>query len=117
MTWYLSKLVFRVICGDGNHTPQFDEQLRLVFAEDEFHALNKSRILGDNESANTEITAGAQWKFIDVSELLPLTDFIDGAEIFSKIVEEEHPDFYINNTKKKASNLFQEGLHKFTSTN
>jgi len=27
MNWYLAKLVFRIICGDGDHTPQFDEQL------------------------------------------------------------------------------------------
>ena len=30
MNWYLAKIVYRIICGDGNHTAQFDEQLRLV---------------------------------------------------------------------------------------
>ncbi|MEP7129294.1 MAG: DUF4288 domain-containing protein, partial [Chitinophagales bacterium] len=29
MNWYLAKIVFRIICGDGLHQPQFDEQLRL----------------------------------------------------------------------------------------
>ncbi len=29
MKWYLAKLVFRIICGEGNHTPQFDEQFVL----------------------------------------------------------------------------------------
>ena len=32
MNWYLAKLVFRIICGEGNHAAQFDEQLRLVNA-------------------------------------------------------------------------------------
>ncbi|RYY10197.1 MAG: DUF4288 domain-containing protein, partial [Chitinophagaceae bacterium] len=27
MNWYLAKLIFRIVCGQGNHTPQFDEQL------------------------------------------------------------------------------------------
>ena len=30
MKWYLAKIVYRIICGEGNHTPQFDEQLRLI---------------------------------------------------------------------------------------
>jgi hypothetical protein len=117
MNWYISKLVFQIICGDGNHTAQFDEQLRLVHAEDEFHALNKARIIGDNECADIEMLRRVQWKFIDVSELIPVNNFTDGAEIYSKIVEEEHAAMYIQNTKKRAANLFQEGLHKFTAIN
>jgi len=33
MNWYLAKMVFRIICGEGNHTAQFDEQLRLISGE------------------------------------------------------------------------------------
>ena len=39
MSWYLTKIVYRIICGQGNHTAQFDEQLRLIesdSAEDAF---------------------------------------------------------------------------------
>lgn len=40
MNWYLAKMVFRILCGDGNHRAQFDEQLRLISAvsrEEAFH--------------------------------------------------------------------------------
>ena len=33
MNWYLSKIIFRIICGEGRHTPQFDEHLRLIAGE------------------------------------------------------------------------------------
>lgn len=33
MNWYLTKIVYRIICGQGNHTAQFDEQLRLIQAD------------------------------------------------------------------------------------
>ena len=33
MNWYLAKIVYRIICGQGNHTAQFDEQLRLIQAK------------------------------------------------------------------------------------
>ena len=46
MNWYLTKLVFRIICGEGHHTPQFDEQLRLVSATDECEAFEKAMAIG-----------------------------------------------------------------------
>jgi hypothetical protein len=117
MKWYLSKLVFHIICGDGLHTPQFDEQLRLIYAEDELHAFHKARAIGDNESITVLNDRGVKWKFIDVSELYPLIDFIDGAEIYSKIREEEDADLYIRNTQKRAVQLLQDSLNKFTCIN
>jgi hypothetical protein len=35
MNWYVAKLVFRVISGNGDHNAQFDEQLRLINADNE----------------------------------------------------------------------------------
>jgi len=44
MNWYVAKLVFRVISGDGHHHAQFDEQLRLINADTELMALKKQAI-------------------------------------------------------------------------
>ena len=44
MKWYLAKLIYRIICGDGTHTPQFDEQLRLIHAEDDLYALRTTHL-------------------------------------------------------------------------
>jgi len=42
MNWYLAKIVFRIVCGDGEHTPQFDEQLRLILASSKEEAFKKA---------------------------------------------------------------------------
>jgi hypothetical protein len=42
MNWYLTKIVYRIICGQGNHTAQFDEQLRLIQASSAQEAFEKS---------------------------------------------------------------------------
>ena len=34
MKWYLVKIVYQVVTGDGAHSPQFDEQLRLIRADE-----------------------------------------------------------------------------------
>ena len=119
MNWYLAKLVYRVICIDGNHTPQFDEQIRLIRAEDELHAFNKARLLGDGDylSGADECRIMAKWKFIDVTELHPLINFSDGAEIYSVVKEEANADLYIRNIKKMATQLLQHSLHQFTGIN
>ena len=109
MYWYLAKINFRIICGAGNHTPQFDEQLRLVFAADSLEAFYKARLIGEKEG-NTECGPQVKWAFIDVSELHLLSELADGAELYSNVREEEEPDLYIRNTKKRASQLLEAGL-------
>ena len=49
MTWYLAKIVYRILCGDGNHTAQFDEQLRLIAASNEVEAFAKAQQIGRKE--------------------------------------------------------------------
>jgi hypothetical protein len=110
MQWYLAKLIYRIVCGDGNHTAQFDEQLRLIRADDTLHAFQKARRLGEHEEDNF-LNASAKpvhWKFIDVSELHKLNDLIDGAEMYSKIREEEDAEMYIRITHLKAAHLLEE---------
>jgi len=70
MNWYLAKIAFQIICGEGNHQPQFDEQLRLIAAEEEEEALLKARNIGINEQESflNQHQKLVQWKFIDVSE-------------------------------------------------
>ena len=125
MKWFLAKLVFRIICGSGNHTPQFDQQLRLIYAEDELHAFYKARLMGDEESIDAvenvkekiESITNVNWKFIDVTELHLLTCDADGAEIYSVIREEPDANLYIRHIQKAARQLLQQGLHQFTGLN
>ena len=119
MNWYLAKLVYQITCGLGNHTPQFDEQLRLLCADDFLHAFHKARLIGEGENppCHNNITIAIRWKFIDVSELLPINALTDGAEIYAKVREEEDAAVYIRSTQKKAIQLLQQGIHLFTGSN
>ena len=112
MKWYLAKIVYRIICGDGNHTAQFDEQLRLIEAEDDMHAFQKARIMGDNEEDNflNEMQKPVHWKFVDVSELHSLDNLIDGIELYSKICEEEDGEAYIRSVNNRAKYLHENCL-------
>ncbi len=114
MKWYLAKIVYRIICGDGQHTPQFDEQLRLIKADDSFQAFQKARLLGHREQDNflNIQDKPVHWKFLDVTELLEVNNFNDGLEIYSQIKEEDDAKLYMNNVKQKANLLQQHSLEQ-----
>ncbi|MGG9962751.1 DUF4288 domain-containing protein [Ferruginibacter sp. SUN106] len=114
MNWYMAKLVYQFICGSGKHTPQFNEQLRLIVAEDALHAFYKARLIGERETldiVNNDISI--QWRFIDVTEILPVDNLSDGAELWSFMNEDSDAELYIRNTQQKASRLLEQGMHEF----
>jgi len=118
MNWYMAKIVYRIFCGNGLHTPQFNEQLRLIAAEDPLHAFYKARLIGERETTPTTNNAVAvKWKFIDVTEILPIEKMSDGAELWSSTNEDKDADAYIRNTQQKANTLLQDGILEFNNIN
>lgn len=119
MKWYLAKLIYRIICGEGMHTPQFDEQLRLIQAENDFDALQKARAIGRQEEDQflNDSFKPVHWKFIDITELQPITDFIDGVEIHSSIQEKKDAEHYLSDVRTRALILQDHCFLKTTDMN
>jgi hypothetical protein len=115
MSWFLAKIVYQIICGEGDHTPQFDEQLRLIEADDETTAFAKTQAIGEQEQEmffNQQENL-VQWKFINVSELYKLSALIDGAELYSRVQEAENAGVYIELVHKKAAHIRSNITHRF----
>ena len=112
MNWYIAKIVYEIICGDGDHCPQFDEQLRLVSATDLKSAYEKAYQIGQQEAVTFPNSQQqlVQWKFVEVPELLLLHQIIDGAEVYSRITEIDNPQSYRNMLHTRARNLLQNKL-------
>lgn len=105
MNWYIAKIVFNIVSGSGDHTPQFDEQYRLIKAETRQVAFEKATRIGRSEeeimlNMDRELV---RWDFINVSELYPVNELQDGMELFSSIAEEEDRKSYIETVHLKAS--------------
>ena len=107
MNWYLAKIVFRIVCGDGNHLAQFDEQLRLIRADKKEEALLKAQLLGSREEEMffNQHQQMVHWQFINVSELYKLSDLIDGAELYSRIIERDNGESYVQIVNRKAAEI------------
>ena len=107
MKWYLVKMVYRIICGDGRHTPQFDEQLRLIVAGNGSEAFDKAVTMGmkEQESFLNQRNELVQWQFVNVPEVYRLSKLIDGAEIYSRINEVEDAEAYTTFVHSKAGSM------------
>lgn len=114
MKWYLAKIVFRIICGEGSHKAQFDEQLRLVWASNEECALEKAVSWGKQEEERflNDKHQLVYWKFVNVSELYTLSELIDGAELYSQIKESDRPDHYTDTVHKKFEHIRAKTTHQ-----
>ena len=111
MNWYLAKIIFRIVCGDGNHTPQFDEQLRLISAEDNDQAFIKAQTLGETECSHKHEIV--KWRFINVAELYRITELIDGAELYSRVQETDDADVYMDLVNTRARFIRENNTHSY----
>ena len=105
MNWYFIKMNFRVICGSGNHRPQFNEQLRIIEAPDLFSAVEKAKRVSLNEIQ--ALDGLIQWKLVAVTEVFVLSELADGAEVFSTTTETDHAKDYIDSILFKESCMLQ----------
>ena len=108
LNWYLVKLVYQVVSGEGAHTPQFDEQLRLIRADELDWACEKAKVLGQigaftflNDS-NVEV----KWKFVDVVDVCEIGEIEDGVQIYSSTEEPEDISSYLTLINAKAKRIF-----------
>lgn len=97
MAWYISKIVFRIVI-DEKPTSQFDEQIRLVEAENMEEAFAKAQQIGLQEQ-ETFLSVNQQeckWIYLGTTHLNLLNALQDGIQFFSLTNDAEEADSYAN---------------------
>lgn len=107
MNWYLAKIVYRIVCGNGLHKPQFEEQLRIIYAKNKREAFDKALSFGaeDELSFVNHKQQPVKWEFINIAELYKLPALDDGAEIHSRLSETDNAGTFIDITNNKAEQI------------
>jgi hypothetical protein len=116
MNWYLTKMIFRIICGNGNHRAQFDEQIRLIQAPTPEEAYGKAMAFARAEGTAAENNPAVRWEFVNIAELLQLNGLVDGAELYSKVKEEDDPSLYEQLIHRRAAMLKYNLEHKMIAS-
>lgn len=84
---YVAHLIYRILC-DGISTEQYEEQWRLIFAENDLEALELARETGQEEASEFADRWGRRisWQMIAVKDL-QRTDLSHGTLVHSQIRE------------------------------
>jgi Domain of unknown function (DUF4288) len=107
MNWYLTKLIFEIVSIKQSNKSQFEEQLRLVLAANAKEAVGKITVLVKREEdACISLQQPITWKMVAVTAVYPLSEMIDGAELFSTTVETEYPASFIHTAQLRAKDIF-----------
>jgi putative SOS response-associated peptidase YedK len=104
MNWYIAKIVFNITAENTEHKPQFDEQLRLIAAENPEEAFLKARAIGikEEDSFFNDRQNRVKWEFINVADIHRISNLEDGSELYSHTHETEEAKNYINTIHQKA---------------
>ena len=110
MNWYLVKLVFQIV--NGNNRAQFDEQLRLVKADEITWASEKASVLGWLEQTTFKGKHGmVEWRFIGVAEIHQVGAWTDGMQLWSTTSEADNENEYINLEKTNSAKALHLNRH------
>ncbi len=106
MNWYLAKLIFSIET-QGQQGAEFDEQLRLVLADNLSDALLEAKKIGANaqETIFHQNGTAINWSFLAVTELIPFSNPQHGMELYSHIREKMDASAYTQYALRKADLL------------
>lgn len=105
MNWYIAKLVFQII--NKSETHQFDEQLRLIEAENDNQAIEKALKIGktnEDEFVNAD-NQKVYWKFQAIISIHEVKNLENGTELCSQIIEKRAEENYLESIKLKHQKI------------
>ncbi|MBK7652993.1 MAG: DUF4288 domain-containing protein [Flammeovirgaceae bacterium] len=110
----MHKVSFQVLSGEGEHTPQFDEQVRLIKADEVNWAYEKATVIGwlEQRSFLNHRAENVTWKFIEIAEIHEVENPEDGVLLCSYTVEPDNAQEYIESTQLKAEKSLAISLSK-----
>lgn len=105
--WFLVKIIFEIKIEGRNSAPQFEEQFRLIKADELEWAIEKATILSKMEESAflNDRNQKVEWEFVKIVELLPLEGIDDGMQLYAQTEEPENVNAYLEVIKRKANQL------------
>jgi len=103
MKWFAVNCIYQIVCGEGKHSPQFNEQTRLIHAANLVHALEKVKTQAGEYNTSFKNCEGERviWKFIGIGSISEIDKPGDGTEVASKILEPKSVEMYLEELKHR----------------
>lgn len=101
---FIAKLIWQIKVNNNKLSSDFDEQLRIIKAENKETALIKALNLGQNnqETLLNKEGQNIHWEFVNVEFIKEIVSFDDGVEICAQTVNVLDANQYIQEINAKA---------------
>jgi hypothetical protein len=108
MNWYIAKIVYQIVSGRVAHKPQFDEQFRLIKADELDWAWEKAQVIGrlEENAFFNQKKEFVEWKYIAVEDVMKIDALEDGAQLYARTEEPCDMHEYISITQTRAKRFF-----------
>lgn len=103
MNWYVAKLVYQIVRGNSS-TGEFDVQWRIIQADEQDWAVEKSNTLGrlgESIFFNSH-KQEVHWKFLGVVDLIKIKTLDDTTLLYSQTEEPTDNEMYVSIMKDRA---------------
>jgi len=112
--WYNAKIIFKIEINNGKKNFQFDEQFRLIKADNMEHAITKTNVIAAAEEQGfiNENNNLVHWKFIGIDDISKIEAIEDGAKIYSTTHETEKEEEYLEKVESR-NRIFQVPNYEF----
>jgi hypothetical protein len=103
--FFIAKIVWQIKIENKPLMCEFDEQLRLIKAENHELAFEKAMAIGHNQDETFLNNKGQKvsWNFINVEFIKEIISFEDGLEICTQTINVNDAQAYINEINVKSS--------------
>lgn len=101
---FITKIIWHIKSESNQKFAEFDEQLRLIKANNSETAFNKAKLLGLQHQETLINNKGMEvsWNYVNVEFVKEITSFDDGIEICAHTVKVDNAQQYINEINVKA---------------
>ncbi len=110
MNRFAVKIIFKITVFEGNHNPQFDQQIRLIEACNEKEAIDKATQLA--RRIEVEQSTDIKWKFVGVTEINAIKELKDGSSLYSNTEEVSNENDYLLFIKERVQ-LIKDQANRF----
>lgn len=109
MKWFLVRFFYEIVSGEGGYKVQFDEQLRLICADNGNDAICKAEGMANDFHPPFRNYKGelVEWKFVCIAGLHEIQAPKDGAEVTSILHEPQDTQDFLGelNRRKEFLNI------------
>jgi Domain of unknown function (DUF4288) len=112
MKTYIAKLIFNINIDQGHNRSKFDEQVRLIKANNMPEAIEKAKNIGEAEESSfiSPQQHLIKWEFISIIDIYEIEAMNEGQQLYSYSIYKKDAGHFIQYVKEKYKQIMNKNI-------